>query len=143
MQYFHKTLDVQQHAEQIQPADDRRAIPVVVLGILVAVVPFLLVPFPGDGGPITFAVRLMQGIAVVVGVGVMVAGYHSYRTGDLRPSVAAASSILGLTLFGVVGGIVETTGGPFVPVGVWLLSAILVVGLSVIGAYRRKVTSSS
>ena len=134
---------MQQHAEPMQPADDRRALPVVVLGILVAVVPVLLVPFPGDGGPITFAVRVMQGIAVIVGVGVMGTGYYSYRTGDLRPSVAAGSSILGLTLVGVVGGIVETTSGRFVPLWTWLLAVILVVGLSIIGAYRRNGTNFS
>ena len=127
---------MQQHVESNQPANDRRAIPVVLLGVLVAVVPVLLVPFPGDGGPITFVVRIMQGIAVIIGIGVVGVGYHSYRTGDLRLSLAVGSSILGLTLVGVIGGLVETSGGPLIPRWVWLLAAIVVVGLSVALAYR-------
>lgn len=122
-------------AEQAKPrpsAQDRRALPVVVLGILVASVPFLLVPSPGSGGPITFAVRLVQTIAALVGVGVVASGIYSYRTGNLRPAATAGSTVVGLILVGGTGGIVETTGGLLIPIWVWALAALSVVGVSLV-----------
>ena len=112
---------------------DRRALPVVVLGIfivLIAVIPFLLIPSPGGGGPITFAVRFMQGIAALVGLGVTATGIYSYRTGNLRPAMAVGITIVGLVIVGAVGGLVETTGGPLIPVWVWLIAAALVILVS-------------
>lgn len=109
---------------------DRRAIPVIVLGIFVALLPFLFLPSPGDGGPITFVVRLMQGIALLAGIGVIYSGYYSYRTRNLRPAIAVGSSIIGLVVVGAVGGYVETSGGPLIPIWVWFLAAIVVIGIS-------------
>ena len=117
-------------------ANDRRALLVVGLGLLVAVAPFLLVPAPGDGGPITFVVRLAQVVAVLVGLGVAGTGYRAYRTGDLRPAAAIGLSVVALTLVGAVGGLFETSGGPLISIPAWLLAGIVAVGLSVWAAYR-------
>lgn len=125
--------------EQAKPSPsvkDRRALPVVVLGILVAFVPFLLVPSPGSGGPITFAVRFMQTIAALVGVGVVGSGIYSYRTGNLRPAATAGSTVVGLILVGGIGGIVEMTGGPLIPIWIWALAALFVIGISLVVTHR-------
>lgn len=118
------------------PTGDRRALPVSVLGLLAAIAPIILFPVPGDGGPITFGVRLVQAIAGVVGLGVAVTGVYSYRTGDLRPAIAATATIVGLAIVGAVGSYVETTGGPLAPVWVWLLATITVVSISFVATYR-------
>lgn len=107
---------MKERAEKGPSTRDRRALPVVVLGLLVSIVPVLLVPSPGSGGPITFAVRLMQAIAVLAGLGVVATGIYSYWTGNLRPAVTTGATVIGLVLVGVVGGFVEMTGGPLIPI---------------------------
>lgn len=108
----------------VQHSDTRIPLAVIVLGILVAVLPLLFLP--ESSGPVAFAIRLMQGIAVLVGVGVVGTGFYSYRTGNPRPAVATALTILGLVLVGAIGGLVETSGGPLIPVWAWVVSAVLV-----------------
>lgn len=120
---------------RFQSARERRALPVIVLGILVVVVPVLLVPSPGDGGPITFEVRLMQAIAAVIGLAVAATGVYSYRTGNLGPAMAAGTTVAGLVMVGIVGGVIGTAGGPLVPIRAWALSATLVV-VSIAVTYR-------
>ncbi|KTG09464.1 hypothetical protein AUR64_16955 [Haloprofundus marisrubri] len=127
---------MQQRVASNGPANDRRALPIVVFGVLVALAPLMLAPFPGGGGPITFIVRLVQGLAVVVGIGVVGAGYRSYRTGKFRFSLAVVLSILSLILVAGIGGLVETSANLFIPIGVWLLAISVVVGLSVVLAFR-------
>ena len=123
-------------ARRFLSTGDRRALPVVVLGILIAIIPFILAPSPGEGGPMTFVVRLLQAIAVLVGLGVVTTGVYSYRTGNLRPAVAAATTIIGLLIVGVVGGFVETTGGPLIPILVWILAAAVTISASLAVTYR-------
>ncbi|WP_265111847.1 hypothetical protein [Halosolutus halophilus] len=127
---------MERHVKRFLSTGDHRALPVVVMGILVAIAPFLLIPSPGDGGPITFAVRLMQVIAAVLGLAVAVTGIYSYRTGNLRPAMVTATTIFGLTIVGVVGGLVEMTGGPLIPIWAWLLAAALVLPASLAVTYR-------
>ena len=123
-------------SKQFLSTGDRRALPVVLLGTLIAIVPLILVPSPGDGGPITFGVRLLQAIAVLVGLGVGTTGVYSYRSGNLRPAVAAAMTIIGLLIVGVVGGLVETTGGPLIPIWVWILAAVVAISASLAVTHR-------
>lgn len=106
---------------------DRRLLIVVLLGLLVVFLPLFLVPTSGDAGPVGFAVRLMQAIAATVGVVVAAAGLYSYRTGDPRPGVAAAATVLGLVGVGLVGAAVELSGGRLVPPWVWFLAAVAVI----------------
>ena len=124
------------HAKRFLSTGDRRALPAVVIGVLVAITPLLLLPAPGDGGPITFAVRLMQVIAASIGLAVAATGVYSYRTRDLRPAMVATTTIVGLVIVGVVGGLVEITGGLLVPVWAWLLAATLVILGSLAVTYR-------
>ncbi|MFB6174268.1 MAG: hypothetical protein ABEI39_06460 [Halobacteriales archaeon] len=106
---------------------DRRALPVVVLGVLVAVVPVVLLLSPGDGGPVTVAVRLLQAVGALAGHLVAAAGAYSYWTGDLRPAAAAGTATVGLVAVGAVGALIETAGGPLVPIPAWLVAAAAVV----------------
>lgn len=115
---------------------DRRALLVVVFGILVATIPFVLVPPSSPGDPVAFAVLLVQVIVAVVGLGVAATGVYSYRTGDLRPAIAATTTIVGLVIVGAVGGLVEMAGGPLVPIWVWLLATVTVVIISLTVTYR-------
>ena len=127
---------MKRQSKQFLSTGDRRALPVVLLGILIAIVPLILAPSPGGGGPITFVVRLMQAIAVLVSLGVVATGVYSYRTGNLRPAVAAATTIIGLLIVGVVGGLIETTGGPLIPIWVWVLAAVVAISASLAVTYR-------
>lgn len=117
-----------------QSPDSRIIILVVILGVLVAVLPLMFLP--KSSGPVAFAVRLMQGIAGVVGLCVIGAGFYSYRTGNLRPGVATGLTVIGLILVGALGGIVETSGGPLIPIWAWFMSAILVIAFAVVTTNR-------
>ena len=116
--------------ERFQLAETRYALLVVALGVAVVVAPLVLRPSPGSG-PIGFAVRSMQAIVAVVGLGVAATGVYSYRTGDPRPAVAAGTSIVALTVVGTIRGAVEMAGGPLVPVWVWVVAASAAVLASV------------
>ncbi|ELZ15593.1 hypothetical protein C478_05089 [Natrinema thermotolerans DSM 11552] len=114
----------------------------LVLGLLVAAGPVLALPFPGDGGPITFAMRALQVATALIGAGVAWTGYYSYRTGRLRPSVAVGATVLGWMFVGVAGGLIETATAFFVPIWVWVVGALAVAGVSVLLAYSDAVTPS-
>jgi peptidoglycan/LPS O-acetylase OafA/YrhL len=109
---------------------------VVGLGMLVAVLPLLLLP--DSSGPVAFALGLMQSIAVLVGASVVGAGLYSYRTGNCRPAAAAALAVLGLGLVGALGGFVEASGGPLIPIWGWVV-AVLLVGVFVVVTTNRVV----
>ncbi|EJN60013.1 hypothetical protein HSB1_21710 [Halogranum salarium B-1] len=98
---------------------------VVVLGVLVAVLP--LVSLPESSGPMAFLISAVQVVAGVVGVAVAIAGVYSYRTGNPQAAVAAGLMIVGFVAVGAVGGLVETSGGPLVPIWVWMVSILVVV----------------
>lgn len=108
----------------VQSADTRIPLAVIALGILVAVLPLFLLP--ESSGPVAFAISVLQGLAVLAGFGVVGAGLYSYRTGNPRPAVATALTLLGFALIGAVGALVETSGGPLIPIWAWVVSAILV-----------------
>jgi len=111
---------------RFRPSGRRHALTVVALGVVVAVAPLVLAPSPG-GGPVGFAVRSMQAIVAVVGSGVAAAGAHSYRTGNLRPAVAAGTSLVAVAGVGAVGGSIEMAGGPLVPLWAWGVAGFLSV----------------
>lgn len=98
---------------------------VVALGVLVAVLP--LVSLPESSGPMAFLISAVQVVAGVVGVAVAIAGVYSYRTGNPQAAVAAGLMIVGFVTVGAVGGLVETSGGPLVPIWVWMVSILVVV----------------
>ncbi|WP_254763191.1 hypothetical protein [Natrinema marinum] len=129
--------------EQDAAATDRRALPVIALGVLVAAVPLLLFSSAGDGGPITFVFRMIQSVAALGGVSVAGIGYYSYRTGALRPAATVGLSIVGLALVGAIGGLIELSSGRFVPVPVWLLAAAGAIGGSATIASRCTDDNSS
>jgi ABC-type amino acid transport system permease subunit len=108
------------------PGPDRRAIPVIGLGILLIFAPLFALPSAGDG-PIAVVVGLMQAIAAAVGLVVAATGLYSHRTGDLRPAVAAAVTVVGLLGLGVVGAVVELSVGRLIPIWAWFLAAVLVI----------------
>lgn len=108
-------------------APDRRALLVVLLGVAVIFAPLFLLPGAGDGGPIAVVVGLAQAIAAVVGLVVAATGLYSDRTGDLRPAVAAAATVVGLLVVGVIGAAVELSVGRLVPLWGWFLAALLVI----------------
>lgn len=113
---------------------NRFALSIVVLGLALAVLPLVLLP--ESSGPVAFALTMMQGIAIVVGLGVGTIGLYSYRTGNLRPALATGLSVIGLGVVGAVGAYVEMTGGPLIPIWVWLLSAMLIIGIVLMMTYR-------
>lgn len=107
---------------------------IVVLGVLIVVLP--LVFFPTSSGPVGFAVLMIKGIAIVIGLGVSVAGFYSYRTEKPRPAVATGLIVIGLVIVGLIGGWIETTGGPLIPIWAWALASILVIGLALAATSR-------
>lgn len=107
---------------------------VSLLGLLIAVLP--LVYLPTSSGPVAFAILMMKAIGVLVGLGVVGVGLYSYRTGNSQPAMATGLAVIGLVVVGVIGGLIETTGGPLVPIWVWAISALLVVGLAIIVTTR-------
>ena len=109
---------------------DRRALPVVVLGLLVGIVPSLAVRPPDDGGPVVVGVYVFWVVAGLVGLGTVAAGLRSYRTGDLRPAMTAATTVTGLVLVIAIGALVETSGGPLIPLWAWLVAGALAVGVA-------------
>lgn len=109
---------------------------VCLLGAVVAVGPLAAVPSPGEGGPITLAVRTMQAAVLAVGAAVAGTGVYTYRTGDRRPALAAAGVVAGLALVFGVGALVELRTGAFVPVPVWVLTTALAVVVPALLAYR-------
>ena len=111
-------------------AGDRRALPVVVLGLLVGIVPSLTVRPPDGGGPVVVGVYALWVIAGVVGLGTVAAGLRSYRTGDFRPAMTAATTVTGLIAVIAIGGLVETSGGPLIPLWAWLAAGALAVGVA-------------
>lgn len=62
--------------------------------------------------------------------------------GDAPTVDRAGAAVLGWTLVGVVGGVIETTTAFFVPVWVWVVGALAVTGGSVLLAYSDAVTPS-
>ncbi|WP_373189280.1 hypothetical protein [Halolamina sp.] len=99
---------------------------VSLLGLLIAVLP--LIYLPTSSGPVAFAILMMKAIGVIIGLGVVGVGLYSYRTGNPQPAMATGLAVIGLLIVGIIGGLIETTGGPLVPIWVWALSALLVVG---------------
>lgn len=103
-----------------------------VVGVLVAVLPIVYLGPGGIGvGPTRFAVLVMQVVMGVVGLGVVGAGVSSYRTGDPRLAVAAVTILVGLAVVGGVGAYVEMTGGPLVPIPVWVSAGLLAIGVAI------------
>ena len=123
-----------QRFRTVSSSGDWRALPVMVLGILIAIAPVVAVPFP-EAGALTFVIRFAQVVGIVVGAGVAFVGYRSYRTGDLRPSAALGLSVVGVGVVGVVGNAIEQTSG-LIPLWVWGVAAIAVVVMAVLLAYR-------
>lgn len=120
----------------LQSTESRRALPVIALGMLVVFVPFIISPFPGSGGPITVAIRVIQAIASVVGLGLVAVGLYSYRTGNLRPAGVAVTPVVGVLIVGIAGGVIEMTSGQLVPIWAWFSATILVIALlSVAGSW--------
>lgn len=121
------------------------ALPAIVLGPAVALWLLVLAPFPGDGGPITFVVRGAQVVLLVLGAGVFTLGIRGYRSGDVRPAVAAAVTVVALSVVGAAGAYYETSLGFLVPMWVWLVAGVVAVALSLTATYRlvpeRPVTS--
>ncbi|WP_336345082.1 hypothetical protein [Halalkalicoccus ordinarius] len=113
---------------------DRLPFLVSALGVLVAVLPVAYLP--SSSGALAFVMLVAKGIAVTTGLGVVVVGLYSYRTGDSRPAAVAGSVVGGLVVVGVVGGLVESASGRFVPIWVWFSSVVLVVGATPILIYR-------
>lgn len=112
------------------------ALPAVVLGPVVALSLLVLVPFPGDGGPITFVVRAAQVILLVFGAGVFALGVRGYRSGDVRPAVGAAATVLALSVVAAAGAYYETSIGFLVPMWVWLVAGVTAIALSLTATYR-------
>lgn len=108
---------------------DQIPILVSLLGLLIAVLPLLLLP--SSSGALLFPVLIMKFLGVVVGVGVAGTGFYSHRTGNLRPALFTGSAVVGLLVVGIVGGLVEWTGGPLVPIWLWILSAVFAMGIAV------------
>ncbi|WP_232819786.1 hypothetical protein [Haloprofundus halophilus] len=115
--------------EYVSTPDNRIPLAVIALGILVAVLPLLLLP--KSSGPMAFVIRLLQVIAVIVGLGVVGAGFYSYRTGNLQLAVTTGLTVIGLVLVAALGGIVETRGNLFIPIWAWFVSAILVTAFAI------------
>lgn len=113
---------------------DERALPLCLVGVLIAVLPAVLLHSPGDEGPVGFAVMVGQALMVLVGAGVVGIGVHSYRSGNLEPAAATYVAILEISVIGVVGAQIETTGGPLVPVWVWLLLLVVSLAVAVLSA---------
>ncbi len=116
---------------------DRRAIPVIVLGLLVMFAPLFVLP-GADDGPMAVAVGFMQAIAAAVGLVVAATGLYSHRTGDLRPAVAAGATVIGLLGVGAAGAVIELTVGRLVPIWAWFVAAVLVI-LGVFWLTHRRV----
>lgn len=87
---------------------------------------------PSSSGGLAFVVLVVKGIGVTTGLWVVCVGLYSYRTGDPQPAAVAGSVVVGL----VVGGLVESVSGRFVPIWVWFSSVMLVVGAAPILTYR-------
>lgn len=117
---------------------DRRALLVVLLGVAVIFAPLFLLPGTSDRGPIAVVVGLAQAIAAAMGLVVAAMGLYSHRTGDLRPAVAAAATVVGLLAVGVIGAAVELTMGRLIPLWGWFLGAVLVI-LAAFGVTLRVV----
>ncbi|AXG08227.1 hypothetical protein DU500_17190 (plasmid) [Haloplanus rubicundus] len=73
----------------VQPSDTRISLTVVALGILVAALPFLFLP--ESSSPVAFAFSLMQGIAVLVELGVL--GPVSDPFGNLVDDAVANTAV--------------------------------------------------
>jgi hypothetical protein len=112
------------------------ALPAIVLGPAVALWLLVLVPFPGDGGPMTFVVSAAQVLLFVLGAGVFALGVRGYRSGNVRPAVAAAVTVVALSVVGAAGAYYETNVGFLVPTWVWLVAGVAAVALSLIATYR-------
>lgn len=119
-------------AKGILPA--RLPLLVSALGVLVAVLP--VASLPSSSGALAFVMVLAKGIGVTTGLGVVCVGLYSYRTGDPRPATAAGSVVVGLVVVGVVGGLVESVSGRFVPIWAWFSSVVIVIGATPILTYR-------
>lgn len=115
---------------------DRRLLPVIGFGLLVAIVPLVAIHPPRDSERIAVAVRVFQAIAMVVGLGVSATGVYAYRTRTPRPAVTAATTVLGLVAVVVSGSLIEVTGGPLIPIWGWVLAALLAVGIALPVANR-------
>ncbi|EMA55495.1 MULTISPECIES: hypothetical protein [Halococcus] len=121
---------------------DRRILPVIVLGVLVAIVPLFAIHPPSESRRIAVAVRVFQAISVAVGLGVISTGVYSYRTRNLQPAVTAATTVLGLVVVIVTGSLIELTGGPLIPIWGWVLAALLAIGIA-LAVTNRIVTADT
>ena len=111
-------------------SDSSNRLPFIVsaLGVLIALVP--VISLPSSSGAVAFAVLAIKGIGILVGLGVVGVGIHSYHTGDRRLAAVTGVTVLGLFVVGVVGGLIEATTDLLVPIRAWFSSAILVIGLA-------------
>lgn len=109
------------------------AVAAVLVGVVIMAVPFLLLPLPehpGGGGPINFAVLMMYGILGTLGLLVAALGVYAAHTGNAHPAVTAVTTVSGWAILGGIGWVIETSGGPLIPIWAWVLA---VVGVSLIG----------
>ena len=111
---------------------DQISVSVAVLGLLVALFPIVYLGLPREIHELTFPVLFMQFTGVIVGLAVIWAGYYSKKSGDILPALGSGLFIIGLVLVGVIGALVETLGGPLVPIWVWGVSALAVGGIAVV-----------
>ncbi|PSP85092.1 hypothetical protein BRC83_04070 [Halobacteriales archaeon QS_1_68_17] len=115
---------------------DRRPLPLVLVGVLLAVVPAVALYSPADRGPVGVAVLVVQALALVVGLSVAGVGYYSARTGNPAPALWVAVALAWLAVLGVAGALVETRGGPLVPIPVWVVGVL--AGLAVATLATRR-----
>lgn len=117
---------------------DRRGIPVIALGLLVTVVPLFVIPSPG--GPANFAMDVLKGTSVSIGLWVGTAGVYSYWTGHLRPAIVATTFIGTLLPIAVLGGLLESRTTYYVPLWGWVLAFVIATVISF--AVRNRVSGN-
>ena len=118
------------HRESQTSPSNRVPLLVSFLGLLIVILP--LIYLPSSSGALAFPVLIMKFLGIVVGVGVASTGLDSYRTGNLQPAMVTGSAVIGLLSVGIIGGLIETSGGPLIPIWLWVLSAVLTIGAAII-----------
>lgn len=99
---------------------DRRGIPVAGFGLLVAILSLYVIPSPG--GPANFAMDVLKGVSVSIGLWVATAGVYSYWTGNLRPAIVATTFVGTLLPMAVLAGLLESRTTHYVPLWGWILA---------------------